>query len=104
LKKLQKTFLFTFYLLFVSLSAGVLTEINGSMFLFIKQVLEETIMLDEKVDTGAIVIITGEYVQVDRSSNKVSSEERFLCNGDSAPDTGNTDKFWQLVQPIDFTS
>lgn len=61
-------------------------------------------MLDEKVDTGAIVIITGEYVQVDRSSNKVSSEEWFLCNGDSAPDTGNTDKFWQLVQPIDFTS
>jgi len=57
----------------------------------------------EKVETGSIVIITGEYLAAHLKED--TYEDRvFLSNGETAPDTGTDRKFWKLVEVIDFTA
>lgn len=58
----------------------------------------------EKVQTGAIVIITGEYIAVDQSDHQVDVERYFMSNGERTPTVGSEDNWWKLVEAIDFAS
>lgn len=61
-------------------------------------------MYVEKVDTGAIFTITGEYAPTNRSDKEAIGEEWFFSVGDKAPQVMNHDTTWELVQVIDFAS
>jgi hypothetical protein len=58
----------------------------------------------EKVPTGALIIITGDYAIVDETEHEVSEEHVFLVSGDLSPETGDLGTDWKLVEPIDFAS
>lgn len=58
----------------------------------------------EKIETGTIVIIAGEYIPVDKKNNEVSEELVFLTQGETAPYAGDNSFEWKLVEMFDFAS
>jgi len=54
----------------------------------------------ETVQTGAIVVISGEYAPVDHTTD----EPTFLSWGEYVPGTDGIDTEWQLLQAYDFAS
>ena len=58
----------------------------------------------EKVQTGAIVIIAGEYVPVDKTNHEVGKDLTFLIEGETAPYAGNDSFKWKLVEMYDFAT
>ena len=65
-----------------------------------------TISLDppiEKVHTGAIVIIPGEYIPVDNADHEIQEDVIFLIQGEEAPKVGDTEIDWKLLEAFDFT-
>jgi len=57
----------------------------------------------EKVETGAIVIISGEYIPVAADATSESEPERtFLAFGETAPKADENE--WKLVDAFDFSS
>ena len=66
--------------------------------------LLEREMYVEKVPTGAIVVIAGEYLPVDESNHEIAEEPYFLLPGETAPFAGNNALEWKLVEAFDFAS
>jgi hypothetical protein len=60
--------------------------------------------LFDKVETGAIVIIAGEYTPVDQKNHEVSDELVFMTPGETAPDLGDDSFKWKLVEMFDGAS
>lgn len=58
----------------------------------------------EKVPTGALIIITGDYVPVDKTNHELMEEPLFLVSGDLSPNTVDNGTDWKLVEAIDFAS
>jgi hypothetical protein len=58
----------------------------------------------ERVETGTIVIISGEYMATKTMENKDDTDLVFMVTGEKAPIAGDEDTFWKLVEPIDFAS
>jgi len=58
----------------------------------------------EKVQTGAIVIIAGEYIPVDKANHEISEELIFLVEGETAPYAGDDSAKWKLVEMYDFAT
>lgn len=57
----------------------------------------------EKLQTGAIVIISGEYMPVDKMDQNAQEESLFLTFGETIPDMGN-EIDWKLLEAFDFAS
>lgn len=58
----------------------------------------------EKVPTGAIVIITGDYVPVKKAQPHLLVDEPvFMVSGDTTPVSDDV-SVWELVEAIDFAS
>jgi len=58
----------------------------------------------EKVDTGAIVVIAGEYIPMDRANHELPTEPIFLVTGETAPYFDDNSPSWKLTEAFDFAS
>lgn len=58
----------------------------------------------EKVPTGALIIVTGDYVAVDKTEHELTDELLFMVSGDLSPEAGAAGTDWKLVEAIDFAS
>ena len=65
-------------------------------------IMQETYV--EKVPTGAIVIIAGEYLPLDKAHHEVAEEPYFMTQGETAPEIGEQVSEWKLVEAFDFAS
>lgn len=61
-------------------------------------------MYTEKVKTGAIVIITGEYSPVKQEDKQKAGEDWFFYEGETVPKVEDHEAMWVLTQPIDFAA
>lgn len=66
------------------------------------EMLAETYV--EKLPTGAIVLISGEYAPVDKQDNPASNELLFLGFGETTPNIGKQEVDWKLIEAFDFAS
>ena len=60
--------------------------------------------LFDKVETGAIVIIAGDYIPVDKKNHEVGDELVFMTPGETAPYMGDDSLRWKLVEMFDGAS
>lgn len=58
----------------------------------------------EKVPTGAIVIISGEYLPVDSTDHPTQVEPTFFGFGETTPGTEDDEVTWKLLEAYDFIS
>ena len=58
----------------------------------------------EKVQTGSIVVISGEYLPVDKADHPLQEEVIFLIQGETAPALEDIVPEWKLVEIFDFTA
>ncbi len=61
-------------------------------------------MYTEKVRTGTIVTITGEYSPVKKEDKQKVGEDWFFYQGETVPKVEDREATWILTQPIDFVS
>lgn len=57
----------------------------------------------EKLPTGSLVIIPGEYVAVDENDVTVIPKPFFMMPGDHTPMEGKKNLTWKLVEAIDYS-
>jgi hypothetical protein len=58
----------------------------------------------EKVSTGAIIIISGDYMPVDKTDQPLQDEVTFFVQGETAPPLDDKIPEWKLVEVFDFIS
>jgi len=61
-------------------------------------------MYIEKVETGSIITITGEYAPVIEKEREALGENWFFMYGETAPPVLDHNSAWELIEPIDFAS
>jgi hypothetical protein len=57
----------------------------------------------EKLPTGAIVIISGEYLPVDETGHETETHTTFFGFGETTPQLGHTAE-WKLAEAFDFAA
>ena len=58
----------------------------------------------EKVSTGSIVIISGDYLPVDQADQPIQEESTFFVQGETLPDIDDQIPDWKLVEVFDFAT
>lgn len=58
----------------------------------------------EKLSTGSIVIVSGDYLPVDQADHPLQDEVTFFVQGETFPDVEDQIPDWKLVEVFDFIS